>query len=99
MSLRRFITLSGMIRSSLILTSERARREALRVARGLCTLACKPERVSRMRLSIHQVSQTLRYLNGSDQKNTYRKEKRQSSYQKVPLQMMLCKVSLVIAGS
>jgi hypothetical protein len=83
----------------LILTSERARKETSRVVRGRCTLACKPERVSRKKLSTLQVSQILRYLNGSDQKNTYKKEKKQSSYQKVPLQMMSCKASLVIAGS
>ena len=99
MSLRRFITLSGMTRISLILTSERARKVTLRVVRGLCTTACRPERVRGKKLSIHKVSQTQRYLNGSIQKNTYKKEKRQSSYQKVPLQMMSCKASLAIAGS
>jgi len=52
-----------------------------------------------MKLSTLQISQTLRYLNGSDQKNTYKKEKKQSSYQMVQLQMMSCKVSLAIAGS
>ena len=102
MSLKRFTNLSGKIKSLLILTSERARKETLRAVRGLCTLAYKPgkKQSRRKTLSTLQVTETLSHLNGFDQKNTYKKEKSQSSYQMVQLQMMLCKVlSLAIAGS